>query len=233
MSADAASGKNGTPDVTSGNWQWFVVGRWQEFAGEARANLLRIIAVGSFYLVELINYHLIGKGSEPYVEFHRSATAVAVAWTLLSLGVLLCLRRQIFPPALKFVSTSLDIILLTCLAMSVPGATGGPASPLSLIYFMIIALAALRFSLPLVWMATVGSMAGYLTLVAVADMREHGQWFDADHVVPVVEQLMMLLALGLTGIIVGQVIRRVRSVAEEFNQRMQAFGATDSVTDAG
>ena len=216
MSADAA------PDLTSEKWQWFVVGRWQEFAGEARANLLRIIAVGAFYTVELVNYHVIGKGGDEYLAFHRSATAVAVAWTLVALGVLLCLRRQTFPPALKFVSTVLDIALLTALAMSVTGPTGGPASPLAFIYFLIIAMAALRFSLPLVWVATLGSMAGYMTLVAVADMRAHGQWFDENHAVPVVEQLMMLLALGLTGIIVGQVIRRVRAVAEEFNQRMQA-----------
>ena len=207
------------PDISSGQWQWFVVGRWQEFAGEARANLLRIVAVGAFYTVELINYHVVGQGDE---DFHRSATAVAVAWTLLALGVLTCLRRQIFPPALKYISTAVDIGLLTCLAMAVTGPTGGPASPLVCIYFLIIALAALRFSLPLVWMATLGSMAGYLSLVAVADLRDHGQWFDADHAVPIVEQLMILLSLCLTGIIVGQVIRRVRSVAEEFNQRMQA-----------
>lgn len=215
------------PDLTSEQWQWFVVGRWQEFAGEARANLLRIIAVGSFYLVELINYHVIGHGSEAYVEFHRIATTVAVAWTLLALGVMTCLRRQIFPPALKYISTALDLALLTALALSVSGTTGGPASPLTFIYFLIIALAALRFSLPLVWMTTLGSMFGYMVLVAVADRRDHGQWFDNNHAVPVVEQLMMLLALGLTGIIVGQIIRRVRAIAEEFYERMQAVQEVD------
>ena len=210
------------PDITSGQWQWFVVGRWQEFAGEARANLLRIIAVGAFYGVELYNYHVVGRGAEEYLAFHRTVTAVAVAWTLLALGVLTCLRRRIFPPALKYISTGGDLLLLTLLAMAVAGPTGGPASPLVFIYFLIIALAALRFSLPLVWMATLGSMAAYMTLVAVADLREHGQWFDDNHAVSVIEQLMLLLALGMTGIIVGQVIRRVRSVAEEFNQRMES-----------
>ena len=215
-------------DITTSDWQWFVVGRWQEFAGEARANLLRIVAVGGFYSVELVRYYFIVEGTEADIAFHRSATAVAVAWTLLALGVLICLRRQIFPPALKFVSTAVDITLLTCLAISVTGSTNGIASPPVFIYFLIIALAALRFNLPLVWMATLGSMAGYMAFVAVADRRSGSQWFDADHAVPVVEQLMMLLALGLTGVIVGQIIRRVRAVSEEFKQRMEAAKQAES-----
>lgn len=29
--------------------QWYIVGRWQEYEGEARANLLRIIGIAAFY----------------------------------------------------------------------------------------------------------------------------------------------------------------------------------------
>lgn len=209
------------PDFSSPNWQWFVVGRWQEYAGEARANLLRIVAVGAFYIVELVNYYVIGQQGEAYQSFHRTATAVAVAWTLLSLGVLLCLRRQIFPPALKYISTAGDIVLLTCLAMAVEGPTAGPNSPLVFIYFLIIALAGLRFNLALVWCATIGCMIAYLSLVAAIDRRDHGQWFDKDHAVPPIEQLMMLLSLAIVGVIVGQIIRRVRAIAEEFSERMR------------
>jgi hypothetical protein len=214
------------PDFSSPNWQWFVVGRWQEYAGEARANLLRIVAVGAFYIVELINYHLIGQAGEAYQSFHRTATAVAVAWTLLALGVLLCLRRQIFPPALKYVSTACDIVLLTSLALAVEGPTAGPNSPLVFIYFLIIALAGLRFNLRLVWCATIGSLLGYLTLVAAIDRRDYGQWFDEKHAVPPIEQLMMLLSLALVGVIVGQIVRRARAIAEEFNERMKRLQDT-------
>jgi hypothetical protein len=212
------------PDTASPNWQWFVVGRWQEFAGEARANLIRIVAVGAFYILELVNYYAIGQQSAEYVAFHRAATALAVAWTLLSLGILLCLRRQIFPPALKYVSTLSDIVLLTCLALAVEGPTGGPASPLVFIYFLIIALAGLRFSTALVWTATLGSMLAYVVLVAAVDRRDHGAWFDSDHAVPPIEQRMVLLSLAFVGVIVGQIIRRVRAMAEDFNRRMQREG---------
>lgn len=34
---------------------WYIIGRWQEYDGERRANLLRIIGIGAFYLIELIN----------------------------------------------------------------------------------------------------------------------------------------------------------------------------------
>ena len=38
-----------------GDRQWFIVGRWQEYEGEGRANLLRIAGIGAFYCIELAN----------------------------------------------------------------------------------------------------------------------------------------------------------------------------------
>src|SRR5262249_16238973 len=143
--------------------QWFIVGRWQEFEGEGRANLLRILGIGAFYAVELINYHGLHLGflEMPAIvdrPFHLAVTALAVAWVMVSLGVFLCLQQRFFPSSLKFISTGCDILLLT----SVLTVADGPRSPLVVGYFPLLALAALRFSLPLVWFTTVGSMAGYL-----------------------------------------------------------------------
>ena len=50
----------------------------------------------------------------------------------------------------------------------------GPRSPLVVAYFLVIALAALRLSLPLMWMATLGSMAGYLFLLGYVDYYAAG-----------------------------------------------------------
>ena len=120
--------------------QWFIVGRWQEFEGEARANLLRIVGIGVFYLVELINYHGLNLGffEMPKVEqigpsFHQAVTALAVAWTMVALGVLLCLSQRIFPAALKFVSTGCDVVLLTGILV----VADGPRSPLLVGYFLL------------------------------------------------------------------------------------------------
>jgi hypothetical protein len=209
--------------TATGDRQWFIVGRWQEYEGEARANLLRIISIGAFYVVELINYHGLNLGflQMPQVRdepFHRAVTALAAAWAVLALALLLCLRRQVFPASLKFISTTCDIVLLTAVLL----VADGPRGPLIVGYFLIIALAALRFSLRLIWLATAGSMAGYLFLLG------HDRWFRPGGHVPVerYQQLIVLLALLLTGVVLGQVIRRVRGLADEYARRLEAARAT-------
>ncbi len=194
--------------------QWFIVGRWQEFEGEARANLLRIIAIAAFYIVELVNYHGFEVVEKP---FHQAVTALAVAWTMVALGVLLCLSQRIFPAVLKFVSTGCDVVLLTGVLL----VADGPRSPMVVGYFLVIALSTLRFNLPLVRMATVGSMAGYLFLLGYV------KWFTDAKVrdeirVERYHQIIFLLALALCGIVLGQVIRRVPGLAKDYAARVES-----------
>jgi hypothetical protein len=199
---------------------WHIVGRWQEFDGESRANRLRVIAITAFYVVELLNYHGLSLGplTWPKLEgidavFHRSVTAIALGGAAVSLGVLLCLRNRIFPGWLKFVSTTGDLLLLTAFLLI----GDGPRTPLVVAYFLIIALSTLRFSLTLVRFATVGALAGYLCV------NGYARWFaDRELVVPRYHQTLVLIALALTGIIAGQVIRSVKSMAYEYAQRIQA-----------
>jgi hypothetical protein len=197
--------------------QWFIVGRWQEFEGESRANLLRIVAVGALYGVQLLQFYGFQKADPAALPFHRQATAVAVAWTMVALAIWMCLRLRIFPATLKYVSASCDIVLLTALA----SLSRGPFSPLVLGYFLIVALAALRFSVGLVWFATAGGMLGYWSLVGLEDMKT-SRWFDAQHAVPPATQLITLVSLALLGIIVGQVVLRVKGLANEYAQRLAA-----------
>jgi len=132
---------------------------------------------------------------------------------------MLCLRRQILPAALKYCTTACDLLLLTALA----SLAAGPHSPLVLAYFLIIALAALRFSLGLVWFATLGAMIGYWLLVGIEDGKS-SRWFDNQHVVPPVEQLITLVSLALTGVVIGQVVRRVKALAAEYADRVNVKG---------
>lgn len=193
--------------------QWYIATRWQEYEGEARANLLRIVAIGAFYMVELLRFYGFENAAPEHLPFHRQATLIAAAWAMVALAIWMCLRLRIFPATLKYVSTACDILLLTSLtALNAPG----PFSPLLLGYFLIIAMAALRFSLGLIWFATVASMLGYWSLVGLVDKK----WFDADHAVPPTRQLVTLLSLALTGIVIGQVIRRVKGMAADYAQRL-------------
>ena len=202
-------------NVDARDRQWFIVARWQQYEGESRANLLRIVAVGAFYLIQLIQYYWLEPRTAATERFHTAATLLAVAWILLSVAVMLCLRRRIFPAALKYVSTLCDLVLLTALVSTFT--EDKAKSPLVLAYFLIIAVAGLRFSLPLVWFTTLGAMLGYVYLVGQTD----DAWFDGSHAVPVVQQLVTLLSLGLAGVLLGQILRRVRSLADDYAKRLK------------
>ena len=212
-----------TPDDRNArDRQWYSTERWHEDEGERRANLLRIIAIGLFYIVHLLNYHGLRIGvlqlseqGDVSREFHVHVTLLAVAWTMLAVGMLLCLRQRIFPHWLKLFSTGADIVLLT--AILYVGI--GPQSPLVVGYPLIVVLATLRLSLPLVRFATVGSMLGYICLLGCAKWPQTFGKGEVDMRVPRYEQLIVLLALALTGIILGQVVRRVRHLAEDFADR--------------
>jgi len=41
---------------------WYIVGRWQEYQGEARTNLRWLAAVAAFYAIELINFYGVNLG---------------------------------------------------------------------------------------------------------------------------------------------------------------------------
>ena len=196
----------------SSDRQWFIVSRWHEFSGEARANLLRVLAIIVFYGIQL--YQRPGTPNGTTAEFHRQATLIAVSWSLVGLAVLLCLQRRIFPSVLKYVVTTFDVALLTVLTML----AGGPTSPLIHVYYLIIALGALRMSVGLTWYSTLACMVGYLAVVGHADKV----WFDAEHTTPVVHQLMMLACLALTGVVIGQVVRQQKSMAEAYSERRAA-----------
>jgi hypothetical protein len=188
--------------------QWFIVGRWQEYEGEARANLLRIAGIGAFYCVELANYSA-GGVDRP---FHQAVTALALAWALVGLGVLFCLAQHIFPGSLKFISTAADMVALTAILVL----ADGPKSPLVVGYLLLVVLAALRFSVRLIWFASIGSILSYMFLLGYA------RWFtDRDLRVPRYHQAIFVLALALTGIVLGQVIRRVKKMAVEYAARIE------------
>ncbi len=198
---------------------WFIVGRFKEFDGEERANLLRIIGIAAFYVIELINRYGLRLGflemppvADVDERFHLAVTALAVTWTMLALGVWLCLKNQIFPAALKYITTGCDIALLT----SILAIADAPSSPLVAGYFVLVALSALRFNVNLIRFATVGVMAGYLFL------NGYARWFtDRDIRVPRYHQFIVLLALALTGVVLGQVIRKVHGMARDYAQRSQ------------
>ena len=184
--------------------QWFISGRWQEYEGESRANLLRVAGIALFYLIEMLN-----RGNvEP--SFHAAVTAVAAAWVMIAWAVFVCLKRRVFPAAMKYLSTGADLLLFTGLLLL----ADGPRSPLVAGYFFILCLAALRFSVPLVRFATLGAAVSYVVVFRQA------LWMRPAVAVSRNYEFIVLLSLVLSGTTLGQILRRMRAFAEDYARRL-------------
>ncbi|MBX3434268.1 MAG: hypothetical protein KF847_13175 [Pirellulales bacterium] len=215
---------------------WFIAQRRLQFEGEARANVLRLVAIGVFYLIHLGSY-LASEGKLPRWDllqlaesgeidrrFHLLVTLLAGSWAAAAAAVHLLLTQRVFPRWISQATTIVDLLMLTSLL----AISRGPQSPLVVGYFLVIALAALRFSLPLVWTAAGGAIAGYVCLLGVAKWPlAFGRPADLDMNVPRYEQLIMLAALAVAGAVTGQVVRRVRSLVRRVDVRLgNAEGAS-------
>lgn len=207
---------------------WHIIQRWQQYEGEARANLLRIIAIGTFYLIHLWNFFSsqgklpdwgllqLAEAGEIDKRFHVMVTLLSLAWIALAAAIHLALRARMFPAWLPTVSTVADVLFLTSVLLI----SSGPQSPLVVGYFLIIALAALRFELRLVQVASVATIVGYVCVLGFAKWpATFGGEAAVDYRVPRYEQLVVLAGLALIGIILGQVVRRVRTMAAEYAER--------------
>lgn len=198
---------------------WFVVSRWQEYDGERRANLLRSAVLAAFYIVELVNrYGLrlgpISAAPAPGVtaDFHFAVTVLTAAWVLTSWGILVLLREKVFPPILKYITTALDVVFLTAVLC----VADGPRSPLVSSYLLLICLAGLRMSLGLVRAAT---LLGCLGLFYAAFLTNV---FRPTLAVPTYHIVLLLLSVASCGVLVGQIVRRSRSAAEDYAARRLA-----------
>lgn len=199
---------------------WYVTERWQHLDGEFRSNYCRGLAIGVFYCIHLLHYSrplgMFELDAQPSAMFHRCVTLIAAIWILMSIGIDLCLRNRVFPRWLPFAATAVDVILVT----SVLGLGGGQQSPLVLGYLLVVILAAMRANLQLIRFATVVAMVGYLLVMALA------KWpglFGIPPIgrVPRYAQVMTLAAIAVSGIMLGQLIRRFRHMANHFATQLE------------
>ena len=137
----------------------------------------------------------------------------------MAFAVFMVLRQRIFPIYMPYITTFLDIALLT--AMLCMG--GGQQSPLVIAYPLVLVLAALRFNLTLVRASTLAACFSYLFVVAAAKWphliggRQIGR-------VPRYSQLMTLAAIGIAGIVLGQLLRRIQTIAAWYANRIEREG---------
>ena len=176
-----------------------------------RAATLRSVLILVFYSIQLIHFLTLESIQDGDRIFHRQATLAAMAWLFLSMSVFIALRGGFMPSALKYVVTGIDLGLLTMLAWL----SHGPSSPLVLAMFVVLAIASLRFRIGLIWFATLGAMVCYMLLVGSVDAT----WFDSNHRTPILTQALTLCSLASTGVVLGQLVRTPRRMADAFLER--------------
>jgi len=178
----------------------------EEWAGETRVNLFRLAAVLVFYAQHLFNVYL---GDDPSVAgpFHLAVTALVLAWSGEVVALYLCLARRWVPPWLKYAVTVADIVLVTVLLMVVALVGEDARTWLATLYVLVIAAAPLRLSLPLVYVATLGSMAAYGFFLGYVKYQLGLERISRPN------QVIFALVLGAMGILAGQMVRQARRLS--------------------
>ncbi len=198
---------------------WHIASRWQEFQGEMRAAVLRGILVLLFYSIHMVHYLTLESINASDRLFQRQVTLITVAWLFLSMSILIALRGGFMHPSLKYVVTGIDFGLVSVLAWL----GHGPNSPLVTALFLVLVMASLRIRIGLIWFATLSSMTCYMLLVGSAD----ASWFDAKHETPLLTQAITMCSLSSTGLVLGQIVRSTRTMADTFRERSSSMNESD------
>lgn len=189
---------------------WNDARRIEAWAGEIRVNLLRVAAILAFYGHHLLNVYFfqdIGAAG----TYHASVTALAIAWSAGAMLLHFALSRRWVPPPLMAAAVTWDLLLVTVLLIL----SGGPKSPLTFLYLLVVASSALRLSLPLVWGATLGAIAGYIVVLG------HARFYQPDWQIPRTAQAIFILGLAVAGLLAGQMVRQARRLVRGYPITLQ------------
>ncbi|MCH2182607.1 MAG: hypothetical protein MK108_11435 [Mariniblastus sp.] len=183
---------------------------------EQRVNLIRIVAIVVFYVVHFVYLINPSVGQDAAVPAtHTGETSIidrlevtiailCLGWLMQAFAIHLTIAKPHVPAWLPLWVTVGDLVWLTLLLCL----TTGPAGPMVIGYFLIIMLSGARFDLQLVRYTTVLAMIGYLVLLGVTRwprglFKEIGL-----QSVPPYHEIMILVAMILSGVIVGQIVRQ-------------------------
>ncbi len=188
---------------------WEAARRIESFAGEVRVNRLRLAAIIIFYARHLIDIYLNPLNRQISGRYHLWVTIIVLAWTAEVITLHWALSRRRVGEKLKFISVIWDLVMVTLLGI----AAGGPRTPLMLLYFIVIGSAPLRMSLGVVWVATLGAMAGDAIVVmyyAWYVIGFHKYYATAELRLSRSAEFIWFLSLGVAGLLAGQVVRQMR-----------------------
>ena len=196
---------------TRQDFAWKAAVRAEEWAGEMRVNLIRLVAITVFYANHLFNFYLRDLGLTP--RFHLIVSSIAVSWAMAALATHLILAKQGNRPFLKYATLGWDVFMTTSLLAF----SGGPKSQFLILLLLILFTAPLRLNLRLVWVASLAAALSYGTICG------HSKWVNVETQVPIVHHVIFFLGLATAGLLAGQCVRQARRFAENYAERLLAL----------
>jgi hypothetical protein len=199
-------------DIRAEDSQWADTQRLESWAGEMRLNVVRLLAIGVFYIRHLVEALASPADSPVRGPYHFRVTLLCMCWSAAAIVLHIHLIRRRNEPFVKYAATVFDAAMITVLCIF-----AGPArTPLLLLYFPVIAAAPLRLSLRLVYVATACAMAGYLVGLGYYAWYVVGfhQYYSTPALrIPRSNEAIVLLAMLTTGFLAGQSVRQMRRIA--------------------
>jgi tRNA A-37 threonylcarbamoyl transferase component Bud32 len=180
-------------------------GPWQRLVRWARrepALASRLGGLALFTAVIQANYHLAGH-RQPAVHF--AVLAVVVLWAMASWGCQRLLSRDQGAGVVRFLWAGGEPFLLTALL----ALTGNEASPLLIVYALLVAAAGLWFRVGLVWFTTAAAEVAFGVLVAYSEKLR----IYPHHTV------VFVVCLAVLGFVVAHQVRRVRVLSRHYENR--------------
>lgn len=169
--------------------------RRESWAGDWKANRIRLAAVSIFTANELVNYHVLHVVD---LRFHIGSLLIVALWVVATALFTILLREHIWPRAVSYVIVSTDLLLLTWLLFL----ADGPRSPLVVLYFLIIALSGVRVDPAVCLFTGAAATLGYGAVLEFTKLQK------PELLVPPTHAVIVALSLLLMGVIMAHLVGR-------------------------
>lgn len=180
------------------------IGRLIHWGIRRPALAITFVALSIFYLVHLVCLYLLHVPGE-HGAYHWFVTALAPVWAGGACFFQWLRQQPGWDVASLYGWVTMEVVLFTLLL----GWGAGPASALLVGYFLLLGGAALRFRLGLIWFVTAISVVSYLALALYTFC------YRPENVMPISSSLILIISLGVMGLILHLLSRRVRASAAD------------------
>jgi hypothetical protein len=176
--------------------------RRESWAGDRKANRIRLAALALFTINELVNYHVLQVVDR---RFHLGSLLIIGIWGAATLLFSIMLRQHIWPRAVSYVIVSTDVLLLTWLLLL----GDGPRSPLVVLYFLVIALAGMRVDPAVCLYTAAAATVGYGAVLEFVKRQK------PELLVPPYHAVIVALSLLLMGVVMSHLVGRALTLLNE------------------